>query len=183
MFGCTRLRLCGCRGHCQEQGGPEMLDPWASDQCSNEPLMTWPSPSPQCHWLTTLSVPHLTDMHTMPFPSFQERGLDCSHKFWPSVEDCPYCCPNLVFIFLDEMNCWFVYTVVASNHSPALLISCLLPLFTAKLKQTSFSLDVFLHMQMGLGYIILYYVTLCYIILYLYYIILLLFGLSKWGVK
>ena len=46
--------------------------------------------------------------------------------------------PSSCLHFLDELNCWYVYTVIASSHSPTLLITYLLSLFTVKLKQTFF---------------------------------------------
>lgn len=53
---------------------------------------------------------HLPDIHTRPFPSFEQGSLELHQEFLTCWSTDLNASPHLVFIFPDVTNRWFVYT-------------------------------------------------------------------------
>jgi len=86
---------------------------------SNQSLTALHSPSLQHHWLTTICLSHLPDMHTIPLHLFEKWVIMTytgNSILSGALSIVSY---YLVFIFLDEMNHQFIYIIVQSNHSYA----------------------------------------------------------------
>lgn len=59
-------------------------------------------------------------MHPSPFPSFHRRGhCDLGKKFCTGWSTHLNALCNIVVIFCDEINCQFIYSIMATDHSNA----------------------------------------------------------------
>jgi len=97
---------------------------------SNQSLPALHSPSPQHHWLTTICLSHLPDIHTIPLYLFEEwvilpyTGNSILNGALGTVSY------YLVFIFLDEMNHQFIYIIVQSTTAMLIPLSNLRTAYT-----------------------------------------------------
>jgi len=80
-------------------------------------ITTWPSPSPQHHWPTTLSETHSSHKHNALYIFWGVMTYTINFHVWSSNDlNTP---PDLVSISLDETKHQFFFNTLASNCGTA----------------------------------------------------------------
>ena len=81
-------------------------------------IILWPLPSPPHHWLIALSVPHHPAIYRRPI-RFLKPGVVMTYtrNFLTCLDTGFIGFPDLLLMWIDKINCYIVYTVMADEGS------------------------------------------------------------------